>query len=80
MKRTAILVTLGRTLGTSSTAVVSVTDALIAAVSPAAPAVLPGRGLVDHDFFHAGEAKDRRAFIVRKSPDNSENVTFGDIR
>ncbi len=32
---------------------------------PAAPAVLPGRGLAGHDFFYAGEARDRRMFIVR---------------
>ena len=31
----------------------------------AAPAVLPGRGLAQHDFFYAGEAKDERMFIVR---------------
>src|SRR3954462_16032546 len=34
--------------------------------TPAAPNVLPGRGLEEHDFFYAGEAKDRRAYIVRK--------------
>jgi len=34
--------------------------------SPAAPKVLPGNGLADHDFFYAGEAKDRRMFIVKK--------------
>ena len=33
---------------------------------PAAPAVLPGKGLAEHDFFFAGEAKERRMFIVRK--------------
>jgi hypothetical protein len=31
-----------------------------------APAVLPGKGLAEHDFFYAGEAKDERMFIVRK--------------
>jgi outer membrane protein assembly factor BamB len=30
-----------------------------------APAVLPGKGLAQHDFFYAGEAKDERMFIVR---------------
>jgi outer membrane protein assembly factor BamB len=30
-----------------------------------APAVLPGRGLAEHDFFYAGEAKEERMFIVR---------------
>ena len=34
--------------------------------TPAAPPVLPGKGLAEHDFFYAGEAKERRAFIVRK--------------
>lgn len=34
--------------------------------APAAPAVLPGKGLAEHDFFYAGEAKDRRMSIVRK--------------
>jgi hypothetical protein len=33
---------------------------------PAAPAVLPGRGLAQHDFFYAGEAKTRDMFIVRQ--------------
>lgn len=33
---------------------------------PAAPEVLPGKGLAEHDFVYAGEAKERRAFIVRK--------------
>lgn len=32
----------------------------------AAPAVLPGRGLAQHDFFYAGEAKSRQMFLVRK--------------
>jgi hypothetical protein len=36
-----------------------------ATTRPAAPAVLPGRGLAEHDFFYAGEAKQRRMFIVR---------------
>ncbi|MDB5320794.1 MAG: hypothetical protein JWN40_2425 [Phycisphaerales bacterium] len=34
--------------------------------SPAAPKVLPGSGLAEHDFLYAGEAKDRKVFIVRK--------------
>jgi hypothetical protein len=34
--------------------------------TPAAPEVLPGRGLAEHDFLYAGEAKDRRVYIVRK--------------
>jgi len=33
--------------------------------TPPGPAVLPGRGLAQHDFFYAGEAKDERMFIVR---------------
>ena len=36
------------------------------APAPLAPAALPGRGLAEHDFLYAGEAKDRRVFIVRK--------------
>ncbi len=31
-----------------------------------APTPLPGKGLAQHDFFYAGEAKERRMFIVRK--------------
>ena len=34
--------------------------------TPAAPEVLPGTGLAEHDFFYAGEAKDRKMYIVRK--------------
>src|SRR5579864_2163361 len=30
-----------------------------------APEVLPGKGLAQHDFFYAGEAKEERMFIVR---------------
>ena len=37
-----------------------------APVPPAAPAVLPGGGLAGHDFFYAGEARQRRMFIVKK--------------
>ncbi len=33
---------------------------------PAAPATLPGKGLAQHDFFYAGEGKERRAYIVKK--------------
>ena len=32
---------------------------------PNAPAILPGRGLAQHDFFYAGEAKQERMSIVR---------------
>ena len=39
---------------------------LAAAAAPQAPAVLPGRGPAEHDFFYAGEAKDERMFIVKK--------------
>lgn len=35
-------------------------------ISPATLAVLPGKGLAQHDFLYAGESKQRRAFIVRK--------------
>jgi outer membrane protein assembly factor BamB len=34
--------------------------------APAAPAVLPGNGLAQHDFFYAGEQKQHRMFIVRQ--------------
>lgn len=34
--------------------------------APLAPAVLPGNGLAQHDFLYAGEAKDRKVFIVKK--------------
>ena len=30
------------------------------------PALLPGKGLAEHDFFYAGEAKEERMFIVRR--------------
>lgn len=30
------------------------------------PAILPGRGLAQHDFMYAGESHNRRIFIVRK--------------
>jgi hypothetical protein len=30
------------------------------------PTVLPGKGLAEHDFLYAGEAKERRVFIIRK--------------
>lgn len=33
--------------------------------APNAPEVLPGKGLAQHDFFYAGEAKQERMFIVR---------------
>jgi outer membrane protein assembly factor BamB len=36
-----------------------------AANPPQAPAVLPGKGLAQHDFFYAGEAKEERLSIVR---------------
>jgi len=36
-----------------------------AVAKPAAPAVLPGKGLEEHDFLYAGESKQVRAFIVR---------------
>src|SRR5689334_13556251 len=39
--------------------------AAASAAGPSAPAVLPGKGLAQHDFFYAGEAKEERMFIVR---------------
>ena len=41
------------------------TGALPVGVPAPAPAVLPGEGLAQHDFFYAGEAKEERMFIVR---------------
>ena len=38
----------------------------ISADIPVAPKVLPGKGLNQHDFFYAGEAKSRNMYIVRK--------------
>ncbi|MGA2774034.1 MAG: hypothetical protein ABSG26_24825 [Bryobacteraceae bacterium] len=44
--------------------------AMCAAAQPAEkpnfPAVLPGRGLAQHDFFYAGEAQSQDMYIVRK--------------
>ena len=37
-----------------------------AAAKPNFPAVLPGKGLAQHDFFYAGEAKTQDMYIVRK--------------
>ncbi len=34
--------------------------------APLGPAVLPGNGLAQHDFLYAGEAKERKVFIVKK--------------
>src|SRR5262249_34378887 len=34
-------------------------------LAPNAPHVLPGKGLAQHDFFYAGEAKQERMFMVR---------------
>jgi len=34
--------------------------------TPLAPAVLPGKGLAQHDFLYAGEGKEQRMYIVRK--------------
>src|SRR5512137_1994206 len=39
---------------------------LAATTASQAPAVLPGGGLAEHDFFYAGEAKEERMFIVRQ--------------
>jgi hypothetical protein len=37
-----------------------------AAAKPNFPTVLPGKGLAQHDFFYAGEAKTQDMYIVRK--------------
>ena len=36
------------------------------AAPAAAAAPLPGKGLAEHDFFYAGESKERKAFIIKK--------------
>jgi outer membrane protein assembly factor BamB len=43
-----------------------ITNATLNSALSNAPAVLPGNGLAEHDFFYAGEAKQERMFIVRK--------------
>jgi hypothetical protein len=48
--------------GITQTATVNAADT---SAAPNAPAALPGKGLAQHDFFYAGEAKDERMFIVR---------------
>ncbi len=35
------------------------------ATAPPIPAVLPGKGLAEHDFFYAGEGKEERMYVVR---------------
>ena len=35
------------------------------ASTPVAPAILPGKGLAQHDFFYAGEQKQRNMYIVK---------------
>jgi len=41
-----------------------IVNASAAANSPMAPAVMPGNGLAQHDFFYAGESKAERMYIV----------------
>ncbi len=41
------------------------TDTNPPAAKPSAPAILPGNGLAQHDFFYAGEAKTRDMYVVR---------------
>ena len=45
--------------------VIGARDAQAGDAAPNAPEVLPGKGLAEHDFFYAGEAKQERMFIVR---------------
>jgi outer membrane protein assembly factor BamB len=40
-------------------------QAAVTTNAPNAPKTLPGKGLAQHDFFYAGEAKQERMFIVR---------------
>src|SRR5215831_8758360 len=57
-----LLITLGLALKLSPLAVLQ-SDA--ADTNNAQAQALPGRGLAQHDFLYAGEAKNRRAFIIR---------------
>lgn len=41
-------------------------EAQPAAAAPAFPRVQPGKGLAQHDFFYAREAKTEDMYIVRK--------------
>ncbi|HTH47040.1 MAG TPA: hypothetical protein VMB21_05985 [Candidatus Limnocylindria bacterium] len=71
MNRSAIFAALGLALASNFAASVRAADAPGASAKspePASvvPAVLPGRGLAQHDFFYAGEGRNRRAFIVRE--------------
>jgi hypothetical protein len=57
-----MLVSLSLALGICPLTKAQDTPATVAAV----PAILPGRGLAEHDFLYAGESKDRKMFIVRQ--------------
>jgi hypothetical protein len=49
---------------------------------PLAPAVLPGKGLAQYDFFYAGEGKTQNMYIVRKGQivwEYKDTVTKGEI-
>ena len=49
---------------------------------PAFPSPLPGRGLAEHDFFYAGEAKTQDMFIVRRGQvvwEFHDHTTKGEI-
>ncbi|MBW8782998.1 MAG: hypothetical protein JF599_14090 [Verrucomicrobia bacterium] len=59
MKTITVLLTL--TLG-----VYSLAKAQDLPITAAPAPALPGRGLAEHDFFYAGESKDRKMFIVKK--------------
>jgi hypothetical protein len=60
----AILAAAGWTLLSFGTDAVAQTGAPAGNPAPA-PAVLPGKGLAQHDFFYAGESKEERMSIVR---------------
>jgi outer membrane protein assembly factor BamB len=59
LSKAILLIALGTFKTTDSPAAVSSSDSN-------APAILPGKGLGQHDFFYAGEAKEERMFIVRR--------------
>jgi hypothetical protein len=66
-KRTLHLITLILSAGVVCTiAPAPGQEAKPAAAAPAFPRVLPGKGLAQHDFFYAGEAKSQDMYIVRK--------------
>lgn len=66
MKREAWIVLVALTLvSVGSIALAEDKPAALPTTAPAAPSVLPGKGVAEHDFFYAGESRDRKMWIVR---------------